>query len=210
VTDVPPVRLRRFFTKEPGGYRVQKHIREMVMFAPHNLIKDPPFSRVDLVSCRNLLIYLNREIQGGVLDIIHFALRPDGFMMLGTSESIDETHDMFAIVDKPNRLYRAQMRSRTKPLAAMLPAGITHAVPATAASRCGVTMPTARFTRACSRAMRRHRSSSTITMRSSTCPRALASFSGSRPASRRSASSTPCIRRCASRFARRFIRRSRR
>ena len=95
VTDVPPVRLRRFFTKEPGGYRVQKQIREMVMFAPHNLIKDPPFSRVDLVSCRNLLIYLNREIQSGVLDLIHFALRPDGFMMLGTSESIDETHDTF-------------------------------------------------------------------------------------------------------------------
>jgi len=134
VTDVPPVRLRRFFTKEPGGYRVQKHIREMVMFAPHNLIKDPPFSRVDLVSCRNLLIYLNREIQGGVLDLIHFALRPDGFMMLGTSESIDETHDTFVVVDKPNRLYRAQMRSRTKPLAAMLPAVVTHAVPSTAAS----------------------------------------------------------------------------
>src|SRR5436190_124896 len=125
ITDVPPVRLRRFFIKEPKGYRVQKSIREMVMFAPHNLIKDPPFSRVDLVTCRNLLIYLNREIQGGVLDLIHFALRPDGYLLLGTSESIDDAHDVFVTIDKSNRLYRAQQRVRAKPLASMLPAVVT-------------------------------------------------------------------------------------
>ncbi|HET8833069.1 MAG TPA: chemotaxis protein CheB, partial [Casimicrobiaceae bacterium] len=97
-TDVLPTRLRRFFAKEPGGYRITKPIRELVMFAPHNLIKDPPFSRIDLVSCRNLLIYLNRELQGVVLDIIHFALRPDGYLLLGTSESIDETYGPFVPV----------------------------------------------------------------------------------------------------------------
>ena len=128
VTDVPPVRLRRFFVKEPKGYRVQKSIREMVMFAPHNLIKDPPFSRVDLVTCRNLLIYLNREIQGGVLDLIHFALRPDGYLLLGTSESIDDAHDTFVTIDKTNRLYRAQQRVRAKPLSAMLPAVVAPAI----------------------------------------------------------------------------------
>jgi len=137
IADVPPVQLRRFFVKEPTGYRVQKSIREMVMFAPHNLIKDPPFSRVDLVTCRNLLIYLNREIQGGVLDLLHFALRPDGYLLLGTSESIDDTHDMFGTIDKANRLYRAQQRVRSKPLAAMLPAvaASSHAEKLTAAPR---------------------------------------------------------------------------
>ena len=122
VADVPPARLRRFFVKEAGRYRVQKFIREMVMFAPHNLIKDPPFSKLDLVSCRNLLIYLNREIQGSVLDIAHFALQPDGYLFLGTSESIDEARDTFTTVDKSYRLYRAQLRARARPLASMLPA----------------------------------------------------------------------------------------
>jgi two-component system, chemotaxis family, CheB/CheR fusion protein len=120
VTDVPPARLRHCFAKEAGGYRVQKFIRDRVTFAPHNLIKDPPFSRVDLVSCRNVLIYLNREIQGTVLDLVRFALRPDGFLFLGTSESIDEAHDTFVTVDKSHRLFRAQIRSRARPVSAML------------------------------------------------------------------------------------------
>ncbi|HXU67222.1 MAG TPA: chemotaxis protein CheB, partial [Casimicrobiaceae bacterium] len=121
VTDVPPARLRHCFAKEAGGYRVQKFIRDRVTFAPHNLIKDPPFSRVDLVSCRNVLIYLNREIQGTVLDLVRFALRSDGFLFLGTSESIDEAHDTFVTVDKSHRLFRAQIRSRARPVSAMLP-----------------------------------------------------------------------------------------
>src|SRR6185312_11873274 len=74
-TDVSATRLRRFFSKEAAGYRVQKYIRELVMFAPHNVITDPPFSRLDLVACRNLLIYLNRDAQTRVLDLMHFALR---------------------------------------------------------------------------------------------------------------------------------------
>ena len=128
VADVPPVRLRRFFVKETTGYRVQKAIREMVTFAPHNLLKDPPFSRIDFVSCRNVLIYLNRDIQSSVLDLVHFALRPDGYLLLGTSESIDDAHDAFVTVDKTNRLYRAQLRARNKPLAAMLRAPATPTI----------------------------------------------------------------------------------
>jgi two-component system CheB/CheR fusion protein len=112
VADVSPTRLRRFFTKEAGGYRVQKSVREAVMFAPHNLIKDPPFSRLDLVSCRNLLIYLNRDIQARVLDVVHFALRPMGYLFLGNSESVDDAHDGFNAVDKAHRIYRPNPSTR--------------------------------------------------------------------------------------------------
>ena len=71
-------RLRRFFVHEERGYRVRREVREIVLFAPHDLLKDSPFSRLDLVSCRNLLIYLNRDAQKRALDIFHFALRPGG------------------------------------------------------------------------------------------------------------------------------------
>jgi two-component system, chemotaxis family, CheB/CheR fusion protein len=120
ITDVPPARLRRFFVKETGAYSVQKFIREMVTFAPHNVIRDAPFSRLDLVCCRNLLIYLNREVQGRALDIFHFALRRDGYLFLGTSESIDEARDSFAVVDKSHRLFRTQLRARARPMSPLL------------------------------------------------------------------------------------------
>ncbi len=73
-TDVDPERLKRFFQKQNGGYRIRKEVREMVVFAPHNLLGDPPFSRLDLISCRNLLIYLQRDIQNDVIDLFHYAL----------------------------------------------------------------------------------------------------------------------------------------
>jgi two-component system CheB/CheR fusion protein len=110
--DVSAARLRRFFVKEGGGYRVQKSIRELVMFAPHNLLKDPPFSKLDLAACRNLLIYLNRDIQTRVLEVFHFALRPHGFLFLGSSESVDEADDAFVPVDKSHRIFRPQPRLR--------------------------------------------------------------------------------------------------
>ena len=134
VADVPPARLRRFFSKEPGGYRVDKSVRETVLFAAHNLIRDPPFSRIDLVACRNVLIYLNREIQGAVLELIHFSLRQGGYVLLGTSESIDEVQDMFVTTDKPNRLYRSQLRARARPLASILPTPPRLAPPPAAAA----------------------------------------------------------------------------
>jgi two-component system CheB/CheR fusion protein len=85
VADVSPERLRRFFVKENGHYRVKKDVREIALFAPHNILRDPPFSKLDLITCRNLLIYLTREIQERVLEIFHFALHPSGFLFLGSS-----------------------------------------------------------------------------------------------------------------------------
>jgi two-component system CheB/CheR fusion protein len=114
-------RLRRFFTKEPGGYRVQKSLREMVMFATHNVIQDPPFSRLDLISCRNMMIYLNRHIQEKVIDLLHFSLRSEGYLFLGLSETIDDGNDAFVIVDKTHRIYQQQPRARVGMLMSSLP-----------------------------------------------------------------------------------------
>jgi two-component system, chemotaxis family, CheB/CheR fusion protein len=87
VANIQPERLRKFFTKEAGGYRIAKSLRERVLFAGHNVLHDPPFSRIDLISCRNLFIYLRSEAQQRVLETFHFALRPEGILFLGTSES---------------------------------------------------------------------------------------------------------------------------
>jgi two-component system CheB/CheR fusion protein len=103
--DVSAARLDRFFIKEGGGYRVRQEIRELVLFSPHNVLRDPPFSRLDLVSCRNLLIYLNREAQDRVLGILHFAVRPDGVLVLGSSETAEAAARLFAPFDARHRLY---------------------------------------------------------------------------------------------------------
>lgn len=104
--DVSPERLRRFFIRESDHYRVSEPLREAVLFAPHSLLADPPFSRIDLVSCRNVLIYLQRELQQRVLSVFHYALRPGGLLFLGTSESTDGGPDLFDVVDKGARLFR--------------------------------------------------------------------------------------------------------
>ena len=104
--DISPERLRQFFTKEGEHYRVRKAIRDMVLFASHNLLSDPPFSKLDLISCRNLLIYLNREMQKRVLEILHFAIRPDGYLFLGSSESAENVPSLFLPIDKKHRIYR--------------------------------------------------------------------------------------------------------
>lgn len=108
ITDVPPTRLRQYFVKDDKHYRVRKEIREKILFAQHSLLSDPPFSQIDLIVCRNLLIYLDREIQREILQIFHFALRPGGFLFLGSSESADACPDLFTPVDKRNRIYRAK------------------------------------------------------------------------------------------------------
>jgi two-component system CheB/CheR fusion protein len=108
VADVSPERLRRFFTRETHGYRVRRELREVTLFAVHNLIKDPPFSHVDLISCRNLLIYLNRTAQNRALEVLHFALNPSGYLFLGTSESIDVAGDLFVVEDKVHRIFRSR------------------------------------------------------------------------------------------------------
>ena len=107
VADVSPERLRRFFNPEAGRYRIRKELRERVLFAPHNLLQDAPFSRLDLVTCRNLLIYFNREAQERVMGVFHFALRPNGMLFLGTSESAEDS-PLFHSEDRKHRLYRKQ------------------------------------------------------------------------------------------------------
>jgi len=112
VTDVAPARLRRHFAKSDDRYHIRKNIRDRILFAAHNLLRDPPFSRLDLVSCRNLLIYLNRDIQARVLEMFHFALKPGGYLFLGSSESAEMVADYFVPVDKKNRIYRARPTAR--------------------------------------------------------------------------------------------------
>ncbi|HEY6032705.1 MAG TPA: CheR family methyltransferase, partial [Kofleriaceae bacterium] len=103
-SDVSPERLARFFTREGDQYRVTKELRELILFSPHNVLRDPPFSRLDLVSCRNLLIYLNREAQNRVLTMFHFGLRTDGRLFLGSSESAEGT-SLFGVVDPKHRIF---------------------------------------------------------------------------------------------------------
>ena len=104
-TDVSHHRLKKFFEKQDGGYRIRKEVRELVVFAPHNLLGDPPFSQIDLVTCRNVMIYLQRELQKDVIELFHYALNPEGILLLGTSETIDGT-DLFRVVNKTSCTYQ--------------------------------------------------------------------------------------------------------
>jgi two-component system CheB/CheR fusion protein len=110
--DVSSARLRQFFSKEDDRYRIRKTIRDRILFASHNLLRDPPFSKLDMISCRNLLIYLNRDVQLRVMEMFHSALKPDGYLFLGSSESADAAAEFFVPVDKKNRIYRARALSR--------------------------------------------------------------------------------------------------
>ncbi len=126
LTDVPPLRLRQFFTRARGAYVVSKALREKVLFAAHNILSDPPFSQLDLVTCRNLLIYLDHDVQRQVLQTFHFSLRPGGHLFLGRSESADIARDLFAPVDKKNRIYRAKPgMHRTRVMPALRSTGTT-------------------------------------------------------------------------------------
>ncbi len=116
--DVSEERLRRFFTRESDHYRVARELREIVLFAKHSLLKDPPFSKLDLISCRNLLIYLDRDLQKQLCSAFHFALRPGGFLFLGSSESAERPAGLFGVIDRETRIYE-----RLPP--AGNPAGIT-------------------------------------------------------------------------------------
>ncbi len=104
--DVSPARLRRFFIQEERGYRVGKEIREAVVFAPQNVIMDPPFTRLDILICRNLLIYLAPELQKKILPLFHYSLNPGGVLFLGSAETIGAFTDLFSPLDRKTRLYR--------------------------------------------------------------------------------------------------------
>jgi two-component system, chemotaxis family, CheB/CheR fusion protein len=104
--DVSTERLRRFFVRHEGHYQISKAVRELCVFSRHNMTTDPPFSRLDLVSCRNVLIYMDSALQKRVLPLLHYALNPDGFLFLGTSENIGGAGDLFEVVDAKYRLFR--------------------------------------------------------------------------------------------------------
>lgn len=111
--EVSPERLRRFFVKLDGHYEIAKPLRELCVFARHDVTRDPPFSRLDLVSCRNLLIYLDPALQHTVFGLIHYSLKPQGFLMLGPSETVGQSSDLFELVDRNHRIFaRRAVRGR--------------------------------------------------------------------------------------------------
>jgi two-component system CheB/CheR fusion protein len=105
-SEITPARLDRFFEKNDSTFRVKKELRELVVFAPQNVLQDPPFSRLDICTCRNLLIYLEPEIQRRVLALLHFGIREGGALLLGTSETIPHSEGIFEPIDKKHRLYK--------------------------------------------------------------------------------------------------------
>lgn len=124
--DVSPARLHDYFIKEPHRFVAKKEMREKVLFAQHSLLRDPPFSRLQLISCRNLLIYLDRNVQREILQMFHFALRPGGYLFLGNSESADMCAEFFAPVDKKNRIFRAKIGPVFSRPISSLPASVTR------------------------------------------------------------------------------------
>lgn len=117
---VSPERRERFFSEDGGTYVVAKEVRDLCIFSPHSVIRDPPFSRIDLVSCRNLLIYFGAEIQNQVIPIFHYALKPGGYLFLGTSENIGEFNDLFAPIDKKLRIFQMRDHGLLKRLPATM------------------------------------------------------------------------------------------
>ncbi len=116
--DVSAERLGRFFTHEDHGYRLRKEIRELVIFAPQNLIMDPPFTKLDILSCRNLLIYLSAEVQKKLIPLFHYSLNAEGILFLGSAETVGGATDLFVPANAKHRLYRrTESALRTQPIA---------------------------------------------------------------------------------------------
>ncbi|MGN7786159.1 CheR family methyltransferase [Niabella sp. 22666] len=108
LSNVSSERVRRFFTREENMFRIRREIRETIMFANHNFLKDPPFSHLDLVSCRNVLIYLDRVAKDRVINTFHFALDPGGFLLLGSSESVDPASGLFSIYSREHHIFQSR------------------------------------------------------------------------------------------------------
>jgi two-component system, chemotaxis family, CheB/CheR fusion protein len=109
VADISPERLQRFFVPVEDGYQIGKSVRELCVFARQNLCSDPPFSRLDLISCRNVLIYLGAALQQKILPTFHYGLKPSGFLMLGSSETTGESADLFTTIDKKQKIYARKL-----------------------------------------------------------------------------------------------------
>lgn len=128
-TDVNPERLRKFFTKTDGHYQIKKSVRDMCIFAKQDLIKDPPFSQLDMISCRNVLIYLENPSQKRILPIFHYALKPSGILLLGKSEGVGEYSDLFTTKNRKHKIYVkkiSSIRPHFKPFPTEIPTGISH------------------------------------------------------------------------------------
>lgn len=119
--DVSPPRLRHFFAKAEHGYQVAKKVRSLCVFAKHDLTRDPPFSNLDLISCRNALAYLKPILQKRIIPVFHYALKPDGFLVLGSAENLGPFPELFSALDRKNRVYVK------KPRAAHLALGLVGA-----------------------------------------------------------------------------------
>jgi two-component system CheB/CheR fusion protein len=141
-SDITPERLARFFTLETDGktYRIHKGIRDMLVFSEQDVIKDPPFSKLDLISCRNLMIYMGRELQKKVIPLFHYALNPGGFLFLGTSETVGEFGSLFSTLDRKQKLYQRKddiYPAQRLALATLSPSKTTteEAIPQTAVNK---------------------------------------------------------------------------
>ncbi|MBD8554181.1 PAS domain-containing protein [Rhizobium sp. CFBP 8762] len=118
--NVSPERRSQFFTSDNGSFVIKKEVRDLCIFSPHSIIKDPPFSRIDLVSCRNLLIYFGNEIQSRVIPLFHYALKPDSFLFLGTAENVTHFGELFVPLERKSRIFRRREDVPKTRLPAML------------------------------------------------------------------------------------------
>ncbi|HYE30097.1 MAG TPA: CheR family methyltransferase [Methylomirabilota bacterium] len=134
VSAVSAERLRRYFQKTEGGYQIAKFIRDCCVFARQNLVEDPPFSKLDLISCRNVLIYLGPILQKKVIPIFHYGLKEGGHLMLGTSETIGTFSNLFALVDKKNKVY-LRREAHSRPDMSVVGRMVTTSVPETRRSK---------------------------------------------------------------------------
>lgn len=130
--DVSEERLRRFFSREGDYYRVKRELRDIILFANHSLLRDPPFSHLDLISCRNLLINLNRDLQQQACNTFHYALKPGGFLFLGSSETADSYPSLYRVLNREARIYQSTGESTDRipippRLLAARPGDLTHA-----------------------------------------------------------------------------------
>ena len=127
--DVSPERLQRWFTKGDAGYRVRTEIREMVIFSPHSLIMDPPFTKLDFLSCRNLLIYLSPEMQKKIFPLFHFSLNADGILLLGSAETVGHFTNLFSTVHGKSRIFR-RIEATVRPEPIEFPSSFAGPLPA--------------------------------------------------------------------------------
>lgn len=145
VADVSEARLSRYFTREERGYRLRKEIREMVIFAPQNLIMDPPFTKLDLLSCRNLLIYLTPEVQKKLIPLFHYSLSPGGFLVLGTAETVGSGSSLFTPLSGKARIFRradSEFKSEPVDFPAAFSTGSTPAADARTPAKAPVSLQT--------------------------------------------------------------------